>query len=459
MKFKTLVLILSGLSVCMAPTGLFAHTAKPAPVKISGRVMNLNEKSSRVITPIDCNPVNSRRYAIEIDSAGKFSIEMYLPFAHDFTIYYNKRFYGAYAEPGDSLYLEIDAKKLTQPPRFSGDRAEFNNQFNKAYKDLTHIFYEDYSDCKSTLNEFRSDLYKKINSDRKVIASYADSVNLRDDVRDLIQRCELFSVANSALDYISNAPYEEGLAIFRDSVFDIDNEENCKEMMFFPHLNNYLSSVSKRIENPDSLVTYITINHPKTLSRDIIFASLSDSEEKSIDRELFANKTFADLYDNKSEDPAKESLTAMNLPGNVQEFKDGKVQPTEYTNLVQILKDRYSGKYVYLDLWATWCGPCRVSHKSLPEVAKLFGYDNIVFVSVAMKSDASHWSEMVGGFPPNCHHYIVTDDDATELIMTNLNMKGFPSFRLIDPTGKIIHSDPPRPENTGIIDFLKVQIK
>ncbi|MDE6814328.1 MAG: hypothetical protein K2J28_11025, partial [Duncaniella sp.] len=188
--------------------------------------------------------MNSRRYAIEIDSAGKFSIEMYLPFAHDFTIYYNKRFYGAYAEPGDSLYLEIDAKNLNQPPRFSGDRAEFNNQFSKAYKDLTDIFYEDYSDCKGTLNEFRSDLYNKINSDRKVIASYADSVNLRDDVRDLIQRCELFSVANSALDYISNAPYEEGLAIFRDSVFDIDNEENCKEMMFFPHLNNYLYSVS-----------------------------------------------------------------------------------------------------------------------------------------------------------------------------------------------------------------------
>lgn len=437
----------------MATTGLFAQTDKPVPVKISGQVRNLNEKSSWVITPIDCNPVNTGRYAVKLDSAGRFSTEMQLPFAHDFTIYYNKRFYGAYAEPGDSLYLEIDAKNLNQPPHFSGDRAEFNNQFSKAYKDLTDIFYEDYSNDKGTLYDFRSDLYKKINSDRKVIASYADSVNLRDDVQDLIQRCELFSVANSALEYIGNASYEEGLAIFRDSVFEIDNKENCKEMMFFIHLNNYLSSVSKRIEEPDSLMAYLTANHPKSLPRDIILASLLNSGE-AVDRQLFAYDALAELYSRK--DKSDQAATnETNLPGTIKEFADGKVCPTDYNNLMKMIKDRYSGKYVYLDLWATWCGPCRVAYKSLPEVAKFFENDNIVFVSVALKSDVSRWPEMVGGFPPNSHHYIVTDDDSAELIMTNLNMRGFPSFRLFDPEGKLIHSDPPRPGNPQIFDFLK----
>lgn len=452
--FKLLFILLS------VPV-MSSQTRTEPSVKISGQVKNLQKKSSRVITPIECNPVESKRHATSLDSLGYFSTEMNLPFGHDFTIYYNNRFYGAYAEPGDSLYVEIDATNLNSTPKFGGDHAEFNNQFSKAYWSLTNRFYEEYSDVSRSTGEFREDLHRKIDSDRKLIAAYSDSVGLRPDVRKLIERCALFSVANTAMENIGRMPYGDRLSIYTDSVFEVGNDENCKEMMYFTHVNNYLNTLLRNTENIDSLMTVLTETYPKSLTRDLFYAYLLEEAEDplNIDPALFTCDVLAPVRDD-GDASVNSFLLDMALDSRINELADGgQLKATTFNNLADLFKERYSGKYVYLDLWATWCGPCRVAHKSLPEVAQFFKDDNIVFVSVAMKSDPSAWQKMVAGFPSNCVHYFISDDDSAEQVMSRLAARGFPSFYLIAPDGSIVNNDPPRPGNPQIIDFLRANVK
>ena len=71
-----------------------------------------------------------------------------------------------------------------------------------------------------------------------------------------------------------------------------------------------------------------------------------------------------------------------------------------------------------------------------------------------MKSNMDLWKKLIGDMPTNCHTYIVTSDDATEVIMSAYNMDGFPKYLIVGPDGKIIDNDPPRPNSPAIFDTL-----
>ncbi len=48
------------------------------------------------------------------------------------------------------------------------------------------------------------------------------------------------------------------------------------------------------------------------------------------------------------------------------------------------------GKYVYVDVWATWCGPCKAEIPSLKKIEKKYHGKNIAFVSISIDDDRSH---------------------------------------------------------------------
>lgn len=54
------------------------------------------------------------------------------------------------------------------------------------------------------------------------------------------------------------------------------------------------------------------------------------------------------------------------------------------------LKD-FKGKYVYVDLWATWCSPCVGQIPHLQRLEKLFKGKKIVFVSISCDEDVDEW--------------------------------------------------------------------
>lgn len=425
---------------------------------VAGRIVNLTDSSSHVFTAIDCNPWSrGGRHAVIVDSAGYFKTTVNMLFGHNFTVYYDGNFLCSYAEPGDSIFMEIDAKHPEKGASYGGSNAPLNNEYGKAYGRLFGSFWSNnLASPTAPAEEFMSIFKQKLETRYNKISAYSDSAGLSPECTDLMRRTALFSLANAAMDYRGSSPME-ALEFFADPIFGLDNDSNAREMMFPYHLSAYLNRLEEAIE-PSSTAAFadsIAARHPRSLNRDIMLAILRERENSSyrIPSELFADTA---IYHALYPDQYATYLPTDDMRhAGIYRFDNGELKSCGDVSLTELIKKEYSGKTVYLDLWATWCGPCRVSHASLPEVADFFAdNDKIVFMTVAMKSNMELWKKLIGDMPTNCHSYIVTSDDATEVIMSAYNMDGFPKYLVVGPDGKIIDNDPPRPNSPAIFDTL-----
>lgn len=113
------------------------------------------------------------------------------------------------------------------------------------------------------------------------------------------------------------------------------------------------------------------------------------------------------------------------------------------------------GKYVYIDVWATWCGPCRQEIPSLQKVEQQYHGKNIEFVSISIdaKKDHEKWSKMVtekqlGGTQ------LFADSDWSSQFIKDYAIDGIPRFILVGPDGKIVNADAPRPSDPQLIGLF-----
>lgn len=112
------------------------------------------------------------------------------------------------------------------------------------------------------------------------------------------------------------------------------------------------------------------------------------------------------------------------------------------------------GKYVYIDMWATWCGPCKKEIPFLKEVEEKYHGKNIEFVSISVDKNKDAWTNMVtekelGGI--QLHH------GGDQEFSKAYNITGIPRFILLDPNGAIVDADAPRPSSTKLIDLFTEQ--
>lgn len=106
----------------------------------------------------------------------------------------------------------------------------------------------------------------------------------------------------------------------------------------------------------------------------------------------------------------------------------------------------FRGKYVYIDLWATWCGPCLAEIPHLKKIEEKYHGKNIVFVSISLDEAKSKekWKKMIenkalGGVQ------LFSDDNFNSKFAKHYKVDGIPRFILIDPKGLIMLPYAPRP--------------
>lgn len=118
--------------------------------------------------------------------------------------------------------------------------------------------------------------------------------------------------------------------------------------------------------------------------------------------------------------------------------------------------DDLKGKYVYVDVWATWCGPCKNEIPFLKTVENKFHDKNIEFVSVSIDVQKDHdtWVKMVndkelGGIQ------LFANNNWNSKFIKDYAISGIPRFILIDPEGNIVNANAPRPSNPKLIKLFE----
>ncbi|WGH74139.1 TlpA disulfide reductase family protein [Tenacibaculum tangerinum] len=116
--------------------------------------------------------------------------------------------------------------------------------------------------------------------------------------------------------------------------------------------------------------------------------------------------------------------------------------------------DDLKGKYVYIDLWATWCQPCKNEIPFLKKVEKQYHDKNIEFVSISVdkQRDYQTWKQMIVDKELSGVQLYAKED---RTFMDAYRVSGIPRFILLDPEGNIVDANAPRPSDPKLIELFQ----
>lgn len=111
----------------------------------------------------------------------------------------------------------------------------------------------------------------------------------------------------------------------------------------------------------------------------------------------------------------------------------------------------FRGKYVYIDIWATWCQPCRRELPHLEELESRFEGKNIAFIGLSVDSDVAKWeNHLRSNRMPGIQLYL--GDDSR--FLKEYEVATIPRFILLDMEGRILESEMSRPSSQSTAEYL-----
>ena len=240
--------------------------------------------------------------------------------------------------------------------------------------------------------------------------------------------------------------------------FDAKNfDESLKYTGKGANANNYLSEKikiqNKYLESDDFLsLEREDYNKMKSdfnselntlLEKTTDLDSLFITNEKS---EFVQMNGFIDQFYNQKQGVIEKLPKGMPSPQfkNFEDFSGGKKSLADF-----------KGKYVYIDIWATWCGPCIKEIPALKEIEAKYHDKNITFLSISVDSMKDHdkWKNMVKD--KNLGGVQLFADEADQTFFQEYVVSSIPRFILLDPEGNIVTPDAPRPSSEKLIKMFE----
>ena len=112
----------------------------------------------------------------------------------------------------------------------------------------------------------------------------------------------------------------------------------------------------------------------------------------------------------------------------------------------------FRGKYLYIDLWASWCGPCKRELPHLKRLSERFADREILFLGLSVDSERDDWEKALDSEElPGTQLWL----DPSSSFAADYGVDGIPRFILLDKEGHIVESNMLRPSSEGIDSYLE----
>ncbi len=451
---KKLILGLFALSI------VSCQNTKPDYTLFSGTIQNPNSKKLTIR-----NGSNKSIREIIVSDTGVFSdtifnADGYVSFSD------GKESSAMYLKDGFVIQLNMDAKEFDETIIYTGNGSDVNNFLAQKF-----LIKEKSGTTKDLYSLDEASYFVKMNAQKdkleKALVGLDTNFSKSEKTNINYEHISHVMSYENAHRYFSKNKEFKVSESFPDLTKDLkyDNEEHFNssaayKRLVMTHFYKTVGDEAKEKEIPFQEVAITYIKNSKIELMNNAFLSAISYEVSG------GNPKAEELYNNimtlSTDDDFKKKLTKQFE--NIQKLAKGKVSPVfvNYENNAggkTSLSD-LKGKYVYIDVWATWCGPCKAEIPFLQKVEKKYHGKNIEFVSLSIDEIKDHgkWKQMIkdkklGGIQ------LFADNDWKSKFVTDYGIKGIPRFILIDPSGNIVSSQAPRPSNKKLVqlfDELKI---
>lgn len=428
------------------------------------------------------SPTQKTQVKDNMDAKGNFCIKTTIPLPMQILFVNQGRALPIYAAPGDSLYLTMHpASGKNTNIQFTGSSA--NEQIYLLQQSSLLATIKKYEDPEKLTLAY-GDYKKYADSLLTIQLNYAISFFATNKVSPGFER-----IAKRDLHYthgaaIAGYPYlharstkNKGLKTNMNvNYYAFQNNAEAPlhndEMIYYPSYTNYLqtymlSEVGKKIDN-----------NPKYDASDFYadMAKSTISLLKGAPLQYALARVFIEGITNGKPDnilPYYDDLQKTNPPAELLKITDVYYQRAakmargtaasdftaqDSTGKTVTLAD-FKGKVVYLDFWATWCGPCRKEMPHSKELVKKYK-DNkdIVFLYTSVDKDKNAWLKFLNdnekGFG-GTHIWAGTNKSINEAYQ----ISGIPRFVIIDRNGKLYDGNARRPSDPLLTKDLEAALK
>lgn len=365
-----------------------------------------------------------------------------------------------YVNPGDITEIAVDFDSLKNGAKFTGKLESVNNYLSEKDK-ITDKYITNYS-------EFFSSAKDKFNSK-------LDSLN-----RELLEKTKTLSNSSIAeLEKIRvgyfikglKANYPEYNAYYSNKEFNADSADysilegldlnNAQHLIFSDYSELVNKTMMNKLAKENGAKALETMPAVEKLTKlfALIDANITNVEVRDYLKQnaFIEDLSYGEFW--KLTDLVNRFMSECQTVGykNIIEklfnqkmlLAPGKPAPLFKYNDIngkEYALENLKGNLVYIDFWATWCGPCRHELPFLEDVEKAYKGKKVTFISMSVDDDMFAWDKMVKE-KKMMGLQLHANGAWNSTVAKDYQIKGIPTFVLIDDKGIIISPAAPRPSS------------
>ncbi len=465
---KKMKISLRLLILLLAVIGFACSPVKDNSFTITGEIVSAEHAEVEVFFYKNMITNEMEKAVAQLDENNRFTVGLNSDISRLVFVSIPGRTIVLYVKPGETVDVTIDASDADIQAMVTGSSESamliaYNHQIDRNYGQMLVINRAREMDP-DTFTAYANEVYE---IKREFLDTYPGSASLDPAFLQLMRSTILYEKLGSLFGYAGmyRRNMEEGQPDLPEAYFAFANEAGLIDDMHLPARSyvNFLNQyIGHHLSDPRFEGTALSESSRRFVaalellsgsSRDFVLANQLISimifggiEETQMRMEEFL--TVAGDPDIRGVVEAEYNKLLALTPGNpAPDFT-----LTDINGETVSLSD-FRGKVVYLDFWASWCGPCMREVPHAKELKKRMADQNdLVFLYVSIDTDEQAWRNTVAEHQMQGVHLNVSG--AREGAPVLYNVKGVPTFFIIGRDGMIYDNRPPRPSNPLVDEVL-----
>lgn len=366
----------------------------------------------------------------------------------------------------DSIYLDVKQYGKAIDAKITGTRLAENSFEAKKPSNfhITSIYLE--NNNIDNVDMFSNQLYKDWKKDMEETTEFrtADNYTPGDDYINQLKQIQTLTFLNYWQKFVSMrkvaypgnpTPESEGIKEIKKMV-PLNNSALLANEEYFNYVRSLMifNDETDIDENSKALKAIAKLAPGEFKDKMLVWQMRNSIREASSPEEREALvKDYAYSFSNK-----RFSQNILALNNTLSHIEKGKQAPAialmgldgQPASLVAL-----KGKYLVIDVWATWCGPCKQESPYFEKLAIKYKGQNIQFAAISIDKQIDKWVLDAKLKSKSVLQLHANDGDK---FSADYDIQGIPRFMLIDDEGNVVNAEMPRPSDKTFEQVIRKEL-